>query len=74
MLPFLWHEMAFKVGVESPEDLVDLLLMAFSLSILDQFVHEPGPMRERSTGSKIMPWKVPSMMTKKIILKKVTKR
>ena len=36
--------------------------------------HMPGPKSERRTGSRIIPWRSPRRMTRKIILKKVTKR
>ena len=35
--------------------------------------HEPGPNRDSNTGKRIRPCRAPSRMTRKIILKKVTK-
>jgi hypothetical protein len=37
------------------------------------FEQEPGPKRERRTGRRKSPWRKPSTITRKIILKKVRK-
>jgi hypothetical protein len=37
------------------------------------FEQEPGPNRERRTGRRKSPWRKPSTITRKIILKKVRK-
>ena len=68
---FLNPEMMAMLGVDRFDDRVD-----FDDDPADVFrpEHIPGPKSDSSTGSKIIPCKSPSTMTRKIILKKVTKR
>ena len=46
-------------------------LWAAGFSVLE--LQEPGPNMERRTGSRNRPWRKPRVMTRKTILKKVTK-
>jgi len=57
------------VGVDIPEDLVDLLDDLERLEL-----QEPVPKRESKTGKRTRPCRAPSSITKNIILKNVTKR
>ena len=68
---FLNPEMMAMFGVERLDDRVD-----FDDDPADVFLpeHIPGPKSDNRTGRRIIPCRSPSTMTKKIILKKVTKR
>ena len=66
--------MAFRVGVESPDDLMELFLPVLVDPWSPVFVHEPGPIKLNNTGNNTIPWKAPNIITKNIILKKVTNR
>ena len=58
-------------GRLSPSDKYEVVGdFSFDFSVLEQ---EPGPNIERSTGKRNRPWRKPREMTRKTILKKVTK-
>ena len=59
------------LGVDRPELRVDFDEDPAEFFELE---HIPGPKSERRTGSRIIPCNRPRTMTRKIILKKVTKR